>query len=294
MLRYDDLPDGDAVGVFGASDALGTLNRLTLDVVRAAAAEIVDGEVFSLNAPVDWVTPPLFGREQVRHEVFRTRLGNLDDRLDAFFPQASSQWDHFLHIADPDLGHYNRITLEGAGIHDWAARGIAGRAVVADAAAWLTAQGADLVWDEPFPILPEHLGAMLDAAGVELREGDILLVRTGWESGYRAADPERRARAAGARSPGLAGGTDMLRFLWDWGVAAVATDGPAFESWPIEGLFLHPQLLGRLGIPIGELWWLDALAERCRADGRYTSFLTSAPLHVPGGIGSPANALAIR
>lgn len=293
-MRYRELPNGDAAGVFGADDVLGALNRLTPEVVRSAATEIVTGEVVSLNAPVDWVDPPLFGREQVRHEVFRTKLGNLDDRLDAFLPQGSSQWDHFFHIADPELGHYNRITLGETGIDAWARRGVAGRAVLADAARWFAAHDAPLTWDEPFPITPAHLEAILDDAGVERRPGDILLLRTGWQTGYGEAGPERRTRAAGARSPGLGGGEAMLEFLWDWGVAAVAADGPTLESWPVEGTFLHPHLLGRLGIPIGELWWLDALADRAQGDGRYSCFLTSAPLHVTGGIGSPANALAIR
>ena len=49
-----------------------------------------------------------------------------------------------------------------------------------------------------------------------------------------------------------------------------------------------------LGMPIGELWWLDGLAEDCAADGVYEFFFTSAPLNVPGGVGSPPNALAIK
>jgi hypothetical protein len=49
-----------------------------------------------------------------------------------------------------------------------------------------------------------------------------------------------------------------------------------------------------LGMPLGELWDLDALAEDCAADGRYEFFLTSAPLYVPGGVGSPINAYALK
>ena len=49
-----------------------------------------------------------------------------------------------------------------------------------------------------------------------------------------------------------------------------------------------------VGLAIGELWELDALAEDCAADGPYEFLLCSAPLHVTGGIGSPANALAIK
>jgi hypothetical protein len=45
---------------------------------------------------------------------------------------------------------------------------------------------------------------------------------------------------------------------------------------------------------LGELWWLSDLAGDCAADGVYEMFLVSAPLNAPGGIGSPANAVAIK
>ena len=41
-------------------------------------------------------------------------------------------------------------------------------------------------------------------------------------------------------------------------------------------------------------WWLGDLARDCAADGVYEMFLVSAPLNAPGGIGSPANAVAIK
>jgi hypothetical protein len=52
-------------------------------------------------------------------------------------------------------------------------------------------------------------------------------------------------------------------------------------------------LLGSFGMALGELWWLHDLARDCAAHGVYEMFLTSAPLNVPGGIGSPPNALAL-
>jgi hypothetical protein len=45
---------------------------------------------------------------------------------------------------------------------------------------------------------------------------------------------------------------------------------------------------------LGELWWLKDLADDCASDGVYATFLVSAPLNAPGGIGSPANAVAIK
>ena len=64
------------------------------------------------------------------------------------------------------------------------------------------------------------------------------------------------------------------------------------EAWPFG--FLHTVLLGQFGMGIGELWWLHDLVEDCREDGRLEALLVSAPMHARGGIGSPANALAIK
>ena len=58
--------------------------------------------------------------------------------------------------------------------------------------------------------------------------------------------------------------------------------------------FVHFSLLPMLGLPIGELWDLDGLAADCAADGRYTCLLTSAPLNLERGVGTPPNAMAIK
>jgi len=46
-------------------------------------------------------------------------------------------------------------------------------------------------------------------------------------------------------------------------------------------------------MPIGEMFDLERLAEECEKRGRWSFFVTSAPLRVPGGIASPPNAIAI-
>jgi hypothetical protein len=108
-------------------------------------------------------------------------------------------------------------------------------------------------------------------------------------------------------------GASTARLLWDLHVAAVAADNPAVEVWypgsrldPDElaalqadparspDWFVHYSLLPLLGIPLGELWDLGPLAAACRADGRYTCLLVSAPLNLDHGVASPPNALAIR
>jgi hypothetical protein len=54
--------------------------------------------------------------------------------------------------------------------------------------------------------------------------------------------------------------------------------------------YRHRVLTGQFGLALGELWWLEDLALSCRRDGPYEMFLTAAPINVPGGTGSPANA----
>ena len=93
----------------------------------------------------------------------------------------------------------------------------------------------------------------------------------------------------------------MARYLWNAHVAAVVADNPSVEVWPGDMSdeafpfgYLHRVLIGQFGMALGELWWLEDLALACRRDGQYKVFLTAAPINVPGGIGSPANALAIK
>ena len=87
-----------------------------------------------------------------------------------------------------------------------------------------------------------------------------------------------------------------MRFLWDEHFAAVAGDTIAFEAYPAhpEHGFMHETLLALWGMPIGELFDLEALAEDCAADGIYAGFFTSAPLNTLGGVASPPNALVIK
>jgi kynurenine formamidase len=94
---------------------------------------------------------------------------------------------------------------------------------------------------------------------------------------------------------------EMAEYIWDLHIAAAVTDAPALEVWPPDHSreawpwgFLHQVLIGQFGLAIGELWWLHDLVEDCRADGRWEAMLSSAPMRAKGGIGSPANALAVK
>jgi hypothetical protein len=56
---------------------------------------------------------------------------------------------------------------------------------------------------------------------------------------------------------------------------------------------LHEVLLAGWGMPIGELFDLEKLAEYCKKEKRWSFFVTSEVCNVPGGVASPPNILAI-
>jgi kynurenine formamidase len=313
---YDELPPAprggrSAWGLFGSSDSIGLLTLQTPERVAAAARLVRTGQVFSLNAPLDAIDPPMFGRGALEHSVIPIG-GNaaFDDKLDNYFPQASSQWDSLGHVAYDADQFYNGATADDikTGSRDtvecWAERGIAGRAVLLDIETTLGGAGRGFEPASPRAITVDELEKTRLAAGITWQPGDVLLLHTGFLGWYRRQDTAVRERLAEPRqlaAVGLDRSEDMARYLWNAHIAAVASDNPSVEVWPIDVApesmpfgFLHRILIGQFGMALGEFWWLEDLAESCRQDGRYEAFLTAAPTNVRGGIGSSANALAIK
>jgi kynurenine formamidase len=233
-----------------------------------------------------------------------------DDKLDNLFPQASSQWDSLAHVGYDNDQFYNGATSEDVTskarntIDHWARRGIAGRAVLIDVDATLGGAGRGFDPATARSITVDELDGARREAGVEWEAGDVLLLHTGYLAWYGRQSTEVRTTLATSRgfaAIGLEHTEAMAEYLWNTHVAAVVSDNPSVEVWPPDSRpeslpfgFLHRLLIGQFGLAIGELWWLDDLARSCRADGRYEAFLTAAPLHLVGGIGSTANALAIK
>jgi len=306
---YDDLPlvpgldVRHAWDVFGRDDELGSINLVTAERIARAAAGVVTGELIPLDLPLDVPDPPLFGRRAYEHHVVALNRHEYDDHLDGFHPQGSTQWDALNHVRCREHGFWGGRTANptdgpiGLGIDRWAEHGIAGRGVLLDVAAHLAA--TDPAYDplDPRPITVEELEATRTAAGVDLEAGDIWCVRTGWGPAYRRLD--RAQRAAYADAPhfaGLRADEAMARFVWNAHPAALCCDNPAVEVVPGDPAVgsLHRRLLPTLGTALGEMFDFERLATTCRADGRATFLFVAAPLHLPDGLGSPGNAVAIR
>jgi kynurenine formamidase len=307
LLTREGAPPGSAWGVFGADDEVGCVNLMTPEKAVQAAALVHTGRSFALNWEFEQPNPALFRRGNLRHTITGQGAGR-DDIIDNFYPQASSQWDGLTHVGHPQHGFYNGVTAEQItgregtrnGIEHWARRGMVTRGVLLDVARHLASTGTPVAGNEARRFSVAELEATRTAQGVEIRPGDVLLIRSGWMEWYLNASPQDRmaiTNIQNLRAPGIASTEDMAEYLWDLHVAAVAGDHPSLEAWPPTaetGGFLHQRLIGLLGIPIGELWYLEGLAADCASDGVYEFMFTSAPLNILGGVGSPPNAIAIK
>jgi kynurenine formamidase len=303
---YDDLPELGETGVhhawevWGKDDRRGTMNRVTDATVVAALAAVRTGERISLSLPLGYLEPPLYGRTQVGHRIFDRNRNMVEDEITQLDPQGSSQWDSLRHIRAGQFGHYGGLAPDDPavgelGIDGLAEFGLVLRGVLLDLPAYWAAQGQDVDAFSPHIVSVAELQAAAAHQGLEWSPGDLLIVRTGWLAAYRRLGGVPADQLEMPGSAGLDASAAMARFLWDEGFCAVATDNPAVEFLPSDPAVgsLHRRLIPALGMPLGELWDLDELAARAADLGRYQVCVVSVPLRVPGGVASPANAMAI-
>ncbi len=304
---------GQACGweIVGDESGLGRLGMLGPGEVLEAVRLVKKGKVFSLNWPLELPDPPLFGRPALCHEERFLPGGGLDDEYGGFCPQGSSQWDALCHNVHPELGAFaglghpeskeaRQSIREALGVHRWASKGIVGRFVLLDIRAMADDEGWNLDPSGSTRIGVDALERCCSKQRVALRQGDIVLLRTGWLGWYESLDYEARKILASQDSlcsPGLQQSEEVARWFWDQGVVAIAADNPAVEAMPFDlgsaTGFLHYQLIALLGFALGEFFVLDPVADACRQISCYEGLFVSVPLNLRGAAGSPSNAVAI-
>ncbi|KAK8235818.1 hypothetical protein IWZ00DRAFT_508063 [Phyllosticta capitalensis] len=305
-LREGD-PHHSAWGLYGENDELGFLNRLTDDIVLEAAKEIKSGVRVSLNWPLDAQGDiPFFGRQIFHQHVYQKPPRIIHDDVWTFNTQSSSQWDGLRHYGyQKEQVFYNGVTVQDIsgenaskvnGIGAWSEKGIVGRGVLLDYHSWRIKKGLPFDAFQSASIPLSQLKEIAKEQGVEIKFGDILLLRVGWIDAYNSKSKSEKmvlTKASPPSFPGVEQSEEMLEWIWN-NFSAVAGDHPSFECWPTQKEFaLHEVLLGGWGCPIGELFDLEALADHCAKTGRYSFFVTSEVCNVPGGVASPPNILAI-
>lgn len=312
-------PPGSNWGDYGADDRIGRLNELTDERVVRAAAEVRTGRRFCLSLPLDYpggnaVFP--FRHPPERRFVDRTdgqptkdfpfsraregATGVVNDDIVTLWTQYSTQWDAFGHVGsrfdadgdgDDEVLYYNGC-YPGSDVDGMATAGLQGRGVLID----LQAVYGEAKVAVDFAMLDDAMRAQ----NVVVEPGDVLALRTGWAQlvveMLGAPDKQMVHRTCA----GLDGRDPALR---DWiarsGVAAIVADNVAVEHFPPTPaeagepfLPLHELCLFKLGINLGEMWYLTELADWLRDNARTRFFLTAPPLRLRGHVGSPVTPIA--
>jgi kynurenine formamidase len=297
-------------GRWGPDDELGTLNLITDDKRIEAAQCVRDGAVYSLAIEFCSGFPQPVGSSRFNPQHLMTATGTdaavtgsvaayADDVL-AMSVHAATHWDSLSHVFRHGWMYNERsctmVTSAGAAANDIVpvARRMVTRGVLLDIPRLrgLTA----LARDEEITVA--DLESALDAQRVALSAGDALLIRTGHLGRIqKSGDWSSFADADGVVpcEPGIGG--DCLPWLHEHGIAAVGCDNWAVE-W-LDGsaaspLPVHEVGIVHMGLMLGEIFELDALASACAIDGRYDFLLAAGPLPIRGGVGGPVNPMVLR
>ncbi len=286
---------------WGAGDQRGAANRLTAENVKQAAHLITSGKVYSLGRVYEYGMPlpgkrhfsltipgsptggPMGKNQGVYHdELFSGEIGQIGTQLDGLGHVG-------VHLADDDY-FYNGFRrsqfgtaygLEKLGIENVGV--FFTRGVLLDVAA---ARGKERLASGEV-ITPGDLENAAKVEGVEVRTGDVVVIRTGFGQLWMK---DNAAYSAG--EPGI--GMAAARWLAARKIVLVGSDNWATEVVPPQDperpFPVHQELMVRNGIYNLENLNLDELA----ADKVYEFAFVFAPLRLKGATGSPGNPIAVR
>ena len=284
---------------YGADDQIGAMNLLTPQKVLEAARLVQRGQVYRLGVPVGRETPAFPPRNVAVTVVMpnqfpgspprsENKVSSADDMITGWLG-VGSQLDSFAHLGIDNVfynGNHARDFMRTTGVTKLGVEGIppmVTRGVLVDMA---RARGKPML-DEGEVIAADDLRAAMRDQGVEVRQGDVFLIHTGWVD-LLERDPARFGRG----EPGIDNGA--AEFLAGLGVVAVGADTWGLEAVPFknpnrvwEG---HQTLLAKNGVHILEVMDTRALA---RDQAREFLFVLGQPL-LKGAVQAIINPVAIR
>lgn len=298
-------------GRWGAEDELGTVNFITPEKIADSGKLIRKGRVFSLSLPFDNQGPQsgLRGRVNPIHLMTTTGadamvgiskwLGSFracDDYI--IMPlQCATHWDSLAHV------FYDGQMWNGHSASSVSAMHGAQKNSIAKLKNHIVSRGIlldiprykDIPELEPsYAITVDDLEGAAAKAGVSPETGDVLIVRTGFMTKFFLS--KNWEGYVSGPCPGLA--LETAPWLREKHVAAVASDNIGIEILPSQVSDTwapwHMVVLRDMGMTLGEMFYLDELAEDCAADGVYEFQFVGQPLPFTNAVGSPVNPLAIK
>jgi kynurenine formamidase len=291
---------------WGADDEIGRLNLITEQSRSEILSRISGGRSYDLSVEYFIGMPSWQAAGDPHYRIWMTHTPGgtvVDDPLGvgqtmnehvSYTGSAVSMYTH----TGTHIDSLNHFGLDGKiwngfsaadhlGDRGWQVAGaenippIIARGVLIDVA---TAKGVDMLADG-YRVTRDDLINALGQQGVELHEGDVVLIRTGWMKLYEDAS------AFMANSPGL--GMAAAKFLVEEnGAMIVGADNLSFEAFPseVDGNYvpIHTYLLAQHGVPILELVNLEGLAE----DRVYEFAFVGASLKLRGADAAPIRPIA--
>ena len=319
MTTSKTLPDARTVldyfdtlsnwGRWGADDRLGTLNLITPDTRRRAAALVQTGDAISLSRDIDpenadplgtglALVQRFMGLGEVEHHVGKgvVRFDAVTDFVGIAAHGSNTHLDGLAHYSW-DGRNYNGFStdestsLGGArklSVHH-ASRGIVTRGVLLDIPAlhgveWLEFEQA---------IGPDELEAAEERQGVKVGPGDALLIHTGYVARTLATGPNDPKRP---NQPGLHAG--CLPFLRERDIAVLGSDAiQDVQPSPYESFDLmrpvHAVGLVAMGLWLIDNMELSELAAACTRLERSDFFFAMLPWRMVGVTSSATNPIAL-
>jgi kynurenine formamidase len=293
-------------GRWGPDDELGTLNYVTPEKVREAAALVRSGRRVSMAIPINKIAGPdnpmpaslfVVQGHDVPVDGSKVRFG-LDWLGMAAHGDTHTHVDALCHISYDGVTYNGRpasdvLRTSGATQQDIAAysTGAVGRGVLLD-----IPKLRGVPWLEPGEAVTRaELEECAAAQGVQICEGDFLVFRTGHHRRRLELGPwDNNPPPRGQGKAGLH--VDAIPWMHEKRIAGFLPDGDG-EAVPsvVEGITypIHPLQVVAMGMLVSDSLQFEELAVACEEEDRYEFMVVGLPLRLPGATGSPWNPIAI-
>jgi kynurenine formamidase len=283
-------------GRWGPDDELGTLNLITPDKRREAAAEVRLGLSVSLAHEARPGPDPLSPRPLSLH--YFTAAFNpivtwgLDSTTVLFHGWAYSHLDALSHASWRErmyngfaIGEHTESGTARLGVETMGA-GIVTRGLLYD-----IPRLRGVAYLEPGTVITvDDLEAWERQSGMRAGPGDVVLIRTGRWARERAVGPWDVTKGTAGPHPSVG------LWLHARGVAALGGDVSS-EFYPsLVGEIsdpLHQLAIVAMGMPLLDNLDLEEAATRAASAARWSFLFLAAPLRIRGGSGSLINPLAV-
>lgn len=287
-------------GRWGSDDQRGALNLITAERVAAAMGLVREGITTTLSLPMNTQQ----GKDNpIPADHHMTALATAAAEADQthfnkdyvgadYHNDGHTHIDALSHVAyDGSLydGKPEAAVTEGGAAIDSIEvlkDGLVGRGVLLD-----VPRARGVPWLDPGEhIFRADLEAAEDSQGVTVREGDILLVRTGHARRLKELGPWDTPIAKAGLHP------TALAFIADRDIAVLGSDGNS-DTAPstTEGVAfpIHVLAITAMGIHLLDYLQFEDVREHCERIGRWEFLFMAAPLRIVRGTGSPLNPIAI-